>query len=79
MTEVCRVDNPPAEIGVNGTEETCQNLNPTLLTGHNIDIEYQVERGRRFRLTDIRVTGTNKLSYDDISANLKTKKPTPSG
>ena len=74
VTEICRVSNPPAEMGPNGTEETCQNLNPTTLTGHNIEIEYQVERGRRFRLTDIRITGTNKLSYEDIAPTLKTQK-----
>jgi outer membrane protein insertion porin family len=74
VTEICRVSNPPADMGPNGTEEMCQNLNPTTLTGQNIDIEYQVERGRRFRLTDIRITGTNKLSYEDIAPNLKTQK-----
>ena len=73
VTEICRVSNPPAELGPNGTKETCENLNPTTLTGHNIEIEYQVERGRRFRLTDIRITGTNKLTYTDIAANLKTQ------
>lgn len=74
VTEVCRVSNPPAELGLNGMPDTCQNLNPTTLTGHNIEIEYQVERGRRFRLSDIRITGTNKLTYDDIAPNLKTQK-----
>jgi outer membrane protein insertion porin family len=73
VTEICRVSNAPAELGPNGTQETCENLNPTTLTGHNIEIEYQVERGRRFRLTDIRITGTTKLTYDDIAANLKTQ------
>ena len=79
ITSVCRVDNPPADMGPNGTEETCQNLNPTTLTGHTINIEYDVERGRRFHLTDIRITGTNKLTYDDIAANLKTQKASPIG
>jgi outer membrane protein insertion porin family len=79
VTNICRVDNPPPEIGPSGTEDTCQNLNPTLLAGHTVDIEYDVERGRRFRLTDIRITGTNKLSYDDISANLKSQKANPIG
>jgi outer membrane protein insertion porin family len=79
VTNVCRVDNPPADMGPNGTEDTCQNLNPNLLAGHMVDIEYDVERGRRFRLTDIRITGTNKLTYDDISANLKTQKANPIG
>ena len=79
VTNICRVDNPPADMGANGTEETCQNLNPTTLSGHTIDIEYDVEKGRRFRLTDIRITGTNKLTYDDISANLKSQKANPIG
>ena len=74
VTEICRVSNPPAELGPNGTSDTCQNLNPVTLSGHNIELEYQVERGRRFRLTDIRITGTNKLTYDDIGANLKSQK-----
>lgn len=74
VTAVCTVTNPPADIGPNGTADTCQNLNPTSLTGHEIAIDYQVERGRRFHLTDIRITGTNKISYDDIAANLKTQK-----
>jgi outer membrane protein insertion porin family len=79
VTNICRVDNPPPDMGANGTDDTCQNLNPTLLAGHTVDIEYDVERGRRFRLTDIRITGTNKLSYDDISANLKSQKANPIG
>jgi outer membrane protein insertion porin family len=79
VTNICHVDSPPPDMGPNGTEDTCQNLNPTTLAGHTVDIEYQVERGRRFRLTDIRITGTNKLTYDDISANLKTQKANPIG
>jgi outer membrane protein insertion porin family len=74
ITQTCTVSNPPANFGPNGTAETCENLNPKPLTGNNVSIEYQVEKGRRFRLTDIRVTGTNKLSYDDIAADLKSQK-----
>jgi outer membrane protein insertion porin family len=72
--EVCTVSNPPADLGPNGTDETCENLNPTSLTGHNVTIEYNVERGRRFRLADIRITGTERLTYDDVAADLKTQK-----
>ena len=74
VTEICRVSNPPADLGTNGTQETCQNLNPTTLSGNSVEIEYQVERGRRFRLTDIRITGTNKIAFEDIEANLKSQK-----
>lgn len=79
ITETCTVSNPPADLGPNGTPETCENLNPVSLAGHNVTIEYQVEKGRRFRLTDIRITGTNRLSYDDIADSLKTQKANPIG
>jgi outer membrane protein insertion porin family len=79
VTATCTVTNPPAELGPNGTEDTCQNLNPTALTGHDTLIAYQVDKGRRFRLTDIRITGTNKLSYEDIAANLKSQKASAIG
>ncbi len=74
VTQTCTVTNPPADLGPNGTPETCENLNPVPLTGHNITIEYDVEQGRRFRLSDIRITGTDKLSVADVEANLKTQK-----
>jgi outer membrane protein insertion porin family len=74
VTEICNVSNPPADLGANNTQETCQNLNPVNLSGNSVEIEYQVERGRRFRLTDIRITGTNKISFEDIEANLKSQK-----
>jgi len=74
ITETCTVSNPPADLGPNGTAETCENLNPVPLTGHNVSIEYQVEKGRRFSLTDIRIAGTNHLSIADVEADLKTQK-----
>ena len=74
VTETCTVSNPPADLGSNGTEETCENLNPNQLTGNTVEIKYDIEQGRRFRLTDIRITGTNKLSVEDIEPSLKTQK-----
>ncbi|HEX5604162.1 MAG TPA: POTRA domain-containing protein, partial [Pyrinomonadaceae bacterium] len=65
VTAICTVSNPPADLGQNATEDTCQNLNPTSLTGHSVTIEYNVDQGRRFHLTDIRITGTSHLTYDD--------------
>jgi outer membrane protein insertion porin family len=73
VTQTCTVSNPPPDLGPNGTPETCENLNPIPLTGHNITIEYDVEQGRRFRLTDIRITGTERLSFRDIEADLKSQ------
>ena len=74
VTEICTVSNPPADIGPNGTRETCENLNPLSLAGNNVEIKYEVEQGRRFRLNDIRITGTNKLSFEDIEPNLRSQK-----
>jgi outer membrane protein insertion porin family len=74
VLSVCTVKNPPAELGLNGAEETCQNLNPNTLTGYEVQVEYQVETGRRFRLQDIRITGTNKIALEDIEADLKSQK-----
>ncbi len=79
VTNVCTVVNPPAELGPNGTEETCQNLNPVPLTGQKIQIDYNVEKGRRFRLSDIRIAGTNKLSFADVEAELKSQKASAIG
>lgn len=45
----------------------CETINPEEATGRRIDIVYEVERGRRYRLTDIRITGTRRLSEDDIA------------
>ena len=74
VTQTCTVSNPPPDLGTNGTPETCENLNPIPLTGHNISIEYQVEQGRRFRLTDIRITGTERLEFEDVEADLRSQK-----
>lgn len=74
VTQTCTVSNPPADLGPNGTQETCENLNPVQLNGNTVTIEYDVERGRRFRLADIRITGTNRLSFEDVEADLKSQK-----
>jgi outer membrane protein insertion porin family len=74
VTPVCTVTPPTPELGENGTAATCETLNPEALSGRTVDIRYDIERGRRFKLTDIRITGTNKLTIDDVSADLKTQK-----
>ncbi len=57
-------------------EESCENLNARDLSGRNVRIVYDVDRGRRFKLTDIRITGTNELTYLDVADDLKTQKAT---
>src|SRR5678816_278520 len=79
LIATCTVNNAPPELGANGTEETCQNLNPNLLTDGNVAIAYEVEKGRRFRLSDIRISGTNKLTFEDVEAELKSQKASAIG
>ena len=76
---MCTVTPPTPELGENGTAATCETLNPETLSGRTVDIRYDIERGRRFKLTDIRITGTNKLTIDDVSADLKTQKASALG
>lgn len=79
ITMVCTVTPAPAELGPNGTEETCQSLNTQTLSGATVRIVYNVERGRRFRLNDIRITGTNKIGYEDIQDELRSQKASALG
>lgn len=79
VTPVCTVAPPTPELGPNGAASTCETLNPENLTGHTVEIRYDIERGRRFKLTDIRITGTDKLTYADVAADLRTQKASALG
>ena len=79
VTPVCTVTPPTPELGANGEAATCETLNPETLSGHTVEIRYDIERGRRFKLTDIRITGTNKLTYLDVAADLRTQKASALG
>jgi len=74
ITTLCTVTPPDAEnAAINGTTEMCENLNPKTLTGHTVNVTYDVERGRRFKLTDIRIEGTNELRIEDVVDELRTQ------
>ena len=75
----CTVTPAASNTGENGTKETCLNLNPAELTGHTVNITYDVTLGRRLKLTDIRITGTNKLSLLDVEPELKSRKASSAG
>lgn len=79
VTPVCTVTPAGPETPTNATAETCETLNPETLTGRSVEIRYDIERGRRFKLTDIRITGTDKLSYADVAADLRTQKASALG
>ncbi|MFN2492538.1 MAG: POTRA domain-containing protein [Pyrinomonadaceae bacterium] len=79
ITPVCTVTPPTTELGANGSAATCEVLNPELLSGRTVEIRYDIERGRRFKLTDMRITGTNKLTIADVEADLRTQKASALG
>jgi outer membrane protein insertion porin family len=79
VTPLCTVTPPTPTTVENGTEETCINLNPAELNGHKVDITYDVQLNRRLKLTDIRISGTNKLTFADVQPDLKTQKASPVG
>ncbi|HZH31731.1 MAG TPA: POTRA domain-containing protein [Pyrinomonadaceae bacterium] len=51
----------------------CDNLNARELSGRTVNINYTVELGRRFRLSEIRIEGTEKLIYDDLADELRSE------
>ncbi|HVF57173.1 MAG TPA: POTRA domain-containing protein [Pyrinomonadaceae bacterium] len=59
--------------------DSCDLLNPEELTGRAVTITYNVERGRRFKLTDIRIEGTEKLAVADVKDELQTREATVLG
>jgi outer membrane protein insertion porin family len=75
VTEICTVTPPVTDsAALNGTREMCENLNPEQLTGRTINITYEVEPGRRFKLTDIRIEGTKELNIEDVEPELRTQR-----
>ncbi|MDT4965937.1 MAG: outer membrane protein insertion porin family [Acidobacteriota bacterium] len=73
ITTNCTVTPPIGDAALNGTSAMCENLNPQGLTGHTVKIDYVVERGRRFKLTDIRIEGTTELKIEDVVDELRTQ------
>ncbi|MFS8086520.1 MAG: POTRA domain-containing protein, partial [Acidobacteriota bacterium] len=74
VTPLCTVTPPTPNTIENGSEETCRNLNPIELSDRTVKIVYDVDLKRRLKLTDIRITGTNKLTYLDVADELKSQK-----
>jgi outer membrane protein insertion porin family len=71
--------NTAATTNGNNSLQTCENLNPEELSGQTVQIVYNVERGRRFKLTDIRIEGTDKLKYEDVADELRTEEASALG
>lgn len=75
VTAVCSVTPPlaPQPDALGGEADPCELLNPEELANSNVTITYEVERGRRFKLTDIRIEGTDRLSVEDVDADLRSQ------
>jgi outer membrane protein insertion porin family len=52
---------------------SCDLINPDEVSGRAVRIVYNVERGRRFELTDVRVEGTDAISFPDVEEELRTR------
>ncbi|MGI8469587.1 MAG: POTRA domain-containing protein [Pyrinomonadaceae bacterium] len=74
----CSVEPPfPADVsgGVqNGTRELCSALSGADLYGKKVTVTYNVNPNRRLKLVDIRIVGTDKLTYEDVESVLDTQK-----
>ena len=75
VTAVCAVTPPlaPPPDTLGAEFNPCELLNPDELADSNVTITYEVERGRRFKLTEMRIEGTDRLSIEDVDADLRTQ------
>jgi outer membrane protein assembly complex protein YaeT len=78
VTPTCAVTPPlappPDALGTGTADfDPCEMLNPDELASSNVTISYEVARGRRFKLTDIRIEGTDKLALADVDADLRSQ------
>ncbi|MET0649024.1 MAG: POTRA domain-containing protein [Pyrinomonadaceae bacterium] len=75
VTAVCAVTPPlaPPPDTLGAEFNPCELLNPDELANSNVTITYEVERGRRFKLTEMRIEGTDRLSIEDVDADLRTQ------
>jgi outer membrane protein insertion porin family len=58
----------------NETQELCAALVGADLAGKEVNVSYNVTANRRLKLVDIRIEGTDKLTYEDVSPVLDTRK-----
>lgn len=77
VTPVCSVTPPISDIEnnpvQNGTNFLCSLLGSEDLMGRAVEIRYAVKLDRRLTLREIRVQGTDKLTYEDIKTVLRSQ------
>ena len=77
VTQTCTVSNPPPDLGPNGTPGDLREPQSDSVNGPQHKHRVSGGAGRRFRLTDIRITGTERLAFEDVEADLKSQRRTP--
>lgn len=77
VTPVCSVEPEIVEGDgtklSNGTEFVCSSLATNEMLGREIEVKYSVALSRKLRLSSIRIRGTDKLTYEDVSTVLNSQ------
>ncbi len=77
VTSVCSVEPPIEDLGsgapANDTEFLCSSLTNSDLTDRKVTVKYRVDLSRQLKLTDIRLTGTDQFTIDEIKTVLETQ------
>lgn len=64
----------PANPLRNGTSDLCAALVDANLENREVEVNYQVELSRRLKLVDIRIQGTDKISYPEVATILDSQR-----
>ncbi|MDQ4120898.1 MAG: BamA/TamA family outer membrane protein [Acidobacteriota bacterium] len=76
VTPICGIEqmSPDQASGfINNTQAACNLLSSENLQGKNAYVTYRAELNRRLRLTEIRITGTDKLPIEEVRPALRTQ------
>lgn len=73
ITPRCSVAGRPSPPTTSDVTASCEGLIPEELSGRTVTITYAVEQNRRYDLTDVRIEGTDKISYESLENELRTR------
>lgn len=77
VSSLCSITPPLADTEnvpiANETEFLCSFLGGEDLSGREVEVKYRVNLDRRLRLTDIRLTGTDAMTIEDIRTVLRSQ------
>lgn len=77
VTSYCSVEppigDPAAGTPANGTQFLCASLTNSDLTNRKVTVTYSVDLSRQLKLTDIRLTGTDQFTIDEIKPALESQ------